>query len=248
MTRRGSLHLAGLDDVGIVRTRHLRMTEKVLESAVTHGEIILVYGDPGLGKTLSVAHLVEAHEVPHLWVQVAPKPSPKEVVVQLLKGIEGKFPSRGETLYEMSDRLIELLDDQPRIVVLDEAQNFTKVGIDQLRYIYDRSAAGFPLVLVGGASTNRVIGADPQLSDRVAGRVAFRPLADTELIGVLRQYHPYLGDADPGLIFDLNGKWARGMFRRWSKILKEGRSLAGGAGVLDEKTARAVLAKIGDGA
>jgi DNA transposition AAA+ family ATPase len=239
-------HVAGLVDVPVVRTPLLRMTERQVASAARYGEIILIYGAAGLGKTLAVRHAVEAQTMPHLWVQVGPLPSPKEVVVRLLKEIEGSFPSKGDTLYEMADRLIELLDDQKRIVVLDEAQNFSKAGIDQLRNIHDRST-GFPLILVGGATTNNVIGSDPQLNDRVAGRVAFRPLADTQLIGTLRSYHPYLGDADPTLIFEVNASYARGVFRRWARILKEAVELTGGGGTLDRKTARAVLAKIGGG-
>lgn len=241
------VHVSGLDAVPVVRTPLLRMTERQVTSAVDHGEIILVYGAAGLGKTLSVRQAVEAQTMPHLWVQVGPRPSPKEVAVRLLKGIEGEFPSRGETLYEMTDRLIGLLDDQPRIVVLDEAQNFSKAGIDQLRNIHDRSA-GFPLILVGGSQAHSVIASDPQLHDRVAGRVAFRPLADTQLIGVLRDYHPYLGEADPALLFEINATYANGVFRRWARILKEAVDLNGATGSLDPKTARAIMAKIGVGA
>lgn len=240
------VHIAGLDTVPVVRTPLLRMTERQVDSAVRHGEIILVYGAAGLGKTLSVRQAVESQSMSHLWVQVGPRPSPKEVVAELLKEVEGEFPKPGERQYELVDRLIAQLNDKPRIVVLDEAQNFSKLGIDQLRNIHDRSA-GFPLVLVGGSHTQSVIASDPQLHDRIAGRVAFRPLADTELIGVLRDYHPYLGEADPALIFQINAAYAQGVFRRWARILKEAVDLNGAKGVLDPKTARAVMARIGVG-
>lgn len=236
------IHVAGLNGVPVVETRQLRMTRSVVSSAVAYNEIVLIYGDAGLGKTLAVNQAVIAEPMPHLWVQIGPNPQPKEVVVRLIKAIEGDFPKG--TLYELVDQLIELLDDQPRIVVIDEAQNFGKKGIDQLRNIHDR--CGFPLILVGGAPTNAVIASDPQLNDRVAGRVPFAPLPKRELFNTLRAYHSYLGDADADLIYEIDQTYAKGVFRRWARILKEGLALTcdDSDAVLDRRTTRAILAKI----
>lgn len=239
-----SPHLPGLPDgMPTVATVPFRKTGAVVNTAIRDRGMAAFVGDAGLGKTFSVRHAVETADMPYIWVQVGPKPSTKEVTVRILKQLTG-----GRTdgpLYELTDTVIGELDAQPRIVVVDEAQNLKKAGIDQIRSIHDRSV-GFPLLFVGGQECGRTLRSDPQLADRIGGWVTFKPLTGPALYSTLNAYHPLLKATDPKTIARLDREYAKGAFRRWARIVKTVLELGReeDANGISQHTAKAVLAAI----
>lgn len=242
-------HLPGLpDDMPAVETFGFAKTQHAVASAVRLGTIAAFIGDAGLGKTFAVDHAVRRSPLPVIWIQVGPKPSPKEVTQMALKELTGTFSDR--PLYELSDDLIAELADDPHVVVVDEAQNLGKAGLDQVRYIHDRSRHRFPLLLVGGASCGEVLRADRQLADRVGAWVYFKPLAGPDLYRTLDTYHPFFAASDRDLLARIDDLYAAGVFRRWARVLQQGLLLAERARTPDrltEKVAGALLAMLADG-
>lgn len=236
-------HLAGLPDgCGLLETTGFRLTGQVLKQSVECGEIMAVTGKAGLGKTFAVDYHVRASGHPWVWVQIGPAPRPKEVTSRLLKEITGGFPKG--TLYELSDLLVDELRQNPRIVVIDEAQHLGSDGLQQVRYLHDRGADSFPLVLTGGEGCAETLQSDPQLADRVGGWVRFEPIPKDRLVGLLAGYHSFYAASDPELLLRVDDLYANGVLRRWARLLKTALALQPSAARLTPELARAVLAVI----
>lgn len=215
----GSRHLPGIpDSVATVATVGFQQTQVVVQKAVEHNEIAVFTGQAGLGKTFAVDYAVQEAPLPSLWIQIGPATTPKEVTARLSRELIGTFP-RG-VLYEITDELVAGLVDDRHIVVVDEAQNLNKKGLDQVRLLHDLSGAGFPLLFVGGARCAAVLASDAQLEDRVGGWVEFAPLTDRHLFAALDAYHPLLAHTDRHLLAAIDKAYARGVFRRWARFLK----------------------------
>ena len=238
-------HLRGLPAVPTISTRAFRKTQVVATDAAELREIALIAGNPGLGKSFAVHHFVTHQPLPWLWLDMPPKATPKELVVRILRAATGSCNAR-LPVYELADELCDHLAESPRIIVIDEAQNLDSKGLHQLRYLHDRSNADWALLFVGGVGAEKVIASDPQLDDRVSGRVLFEPLTAAVLLETLDAYHPFFARADRQLLLRIDADYARGVFRRWARLLQVGGRLAQSAGTdpLTLKVARAALSKL----
>lgn len=238
-------HLRGLPPVPTVATPGFRKTQVVAADATDLREIAVISGDPGLGKSFALYHFVANQDLPWSWLDMPPKASPKEIVVRLLRELTGGCDQR-RPVYELSDVLCEVLADEPRIVVIDEAQHLDSQGLHQLRYLHDRADADWALLFAGGVGCEQTLASDPQLNDRISGRVGFRPLADAELLATLDAFSPFFAGADRSLLLRVNESYARGVFRRWARLLQIGSRLAEAADTdrLTLQVARASLAKL----
>lgn len=238
-------HLRGLPPVPTVATPGFRKTQVVAADAADLREIAVISGDPGLGKSFSVYHYVANQSLPWLWLDMPPKATPKEIVVRLLRAVVGGCDQR-QPVYELADELCEALAEQPRIIVIDEAQHLDSHGLHQLRYLHDRSDADWALLFAGGVGCERVLASDPQLDDRISGRVRFRPLESGDLLDTLNAFSPFFARADRQLLLRVDETYAAGVFRRWARLLQVGSRLADRAGTdrLDLTVARAALAKL----
>lgn len=231
----GLRHLSGLpDDVPALKTVGFRTAQYVARGAVADGEIAAFTGRAGLGKTFAVDYAVRSFDMPWIWVQVGPSPRPKEVTARLLKAVYGSF-QKG-TLYEMTDMLVDELVAEPRIVVVDDSQNLDKDGLDQIRLIHDMGAAAFPLFFVGGEGCAQLLASDPQLADRVGGWVRFNPIPDDDVVPLLCEYHPFFEATDPDLLVQVNDSYAKGVLRRWARVLKVTLPLAANTATPDRLT------------
>lgn len=221
-------HLPGLPSgLPAVNTVAFRKTQMVARQAAADGSIAAFTGKAGLGKTFSVDHAVRSLDLGWVWVQIGPAPTPKEVTLRLLKALVGGFPAGA--LYELTDELVGVLVDEPRVVVIDDAQNLNKRGLEQVRYLHDLGCGAFPLFLVGGEQCAETLASDPQLADRVGAWMKFKPLSGKELHATLASYHPFYARSDRGLLDEVDSRYARGRFRRWAAFLKTALRLADNA-------------------
>lgn len=235
-------HLAGLDDAAVVATTAFRKTQVLCRQTADLREIGLVSGEPGLGKSFAVGEFARGCGLDTVWLQLPPRPTPKEITVRLLDQLVGAGDTR-DVLYDLTEELVAALAT-PRLVVLDEAQNLNTVGLNQVRYLHDRPETDFAMLLVGGAGCEDTIRRDPQLDSRVARRVRFAPLVGDELTDALRAFHPLLAASDAALLHELDERYARGVFRRWARIVQVAAPLAREAGTPDRLTMRVANATL----
>lgn len=214
-----SRHLRGLEPASTVRTRTFKTAQVVLRDVVNRNGITAVYGKPGNGKTFAVDHFLNHDPVMSdrawHWLDMPPTPAIKEVTQRLLAGIGVPFDRR-DTQYQLTDDLIPALEG--RVVVLDEAQNLTGPGLQQVRYLHDRGNGSWSLVLVGSTVDKTLSGA-AELSSRVSGWVRFEHMDQRVLLGALRGWHPVMTQLDPSLLLEIDEDYAHGNWRQWAQFL-----------------------------
>lgn len=235
------------DDAAVqdVRTPDVDRISDVLDFLVDAREIGAVLGGAGLGKTFATDLAARSTGIDVVTLDMPTRPAPKEVTVRMLKAVRG-FVDTAETQYELTEQIVEELADGPRVIVIDEAQNLTSEGLNQIRYLHDRPDADWALVLVGGQDAARTLHSQKQLESRVARWVEVAPLKGDMLISSLRSYHELFQFASTDLLFSIDKAFAHGTWREWARFLQAALRLRQRSGyeVLDTRFARAVIHEV----
>jgi len=120
-------------------------TPSALKFAHAHGEIGLIYGGAGMGKTATVRHY--RGERNNVWVATM---TPAHAgLVSALKGIAAAVGAEvsgngAEALYR---EIVRKVERSGGLLVIDEAQHLTVPALEQIRAIHD--ATGLGLAFVG---------------------------------------------------------------------------------------------------
>lgn len=225
-------HWIGLSDVDMVSTKQFEVAQVKLQRTVEIGGIAAISGLPGNGKTFSVDYFLHHHPAmrdrQHVWLTIERKPTTKAVTLRLMLAL-GMRPNPRDSEYILVEDLIPALQertrDRPLILCLDEAQNITTDGLQQLRYFHDRcrperpgDSIGWTLFLVG-STVDVGMGGAAELSSRVTSWVHFEALKDMELVTSLRSWHPLMKEIDPRLLLEIDHNTCRGNWRNWAQFL-----------------------------
>ena len=116
---------------------------EVIRLAHLDGEINVLYGAAGLGKTMILREYGAQHH-DALLIEADPGYTAR-VVLEELCGLLG-LSKRGN-MHELSESCIAALRDSGRILMVDEAENLPYRALETLRRIHDK--AGIGLVLAG---------------------------------------------------------------------------------------------------
>jgi AAA domain len=235
-------HFLELEHARTLDTDHLLLARRAVRDAASANAMAVVHGEAGLGKTFAVETALHKADRPVLWATFPSKPTPRLIAATLLELLTGR-PTRLDR-FRAINRLVELLADRDRFVVIDESQLLNGDCIELLRYIHDQPTTRFALVLVGGNGTWRVLSAEPMLASRIFRRVRFQPLRRPEILGQLPGYHPLYETVDPGLIGWIDDVFAHGNLRDWAAFTLSAVALAQETGKpgLDEQITRNVFA------
>src|SRR5271157_6181833 len=98
---------------------------------------------------------------------------------------------------EFWDRM-QATKDPTDLIIVDETDHLRMSGLEQLRAIFDQGGMG--LVLIGMPGLEKRLARYPQLYSRVGFVHEFHSLAETELLGLLRQ-----GWKPPGVALPSDG-------------------------------------------
>ncbi|WP_052666750.1 ATP-binding protein [Nitriliruptor alkaliphilus] len=219
-----------------VFTDQLRHAHLCCRDTVRGRTIGLITGDPGLGKTHAVDRYFTEHRIPH--VRVEPSAlgrSPKSVLYRLLSVLRPEIKPRG-TAIELVDELKEILAEEPRTLIIDEAQRLDVTGLNLIRELHDAPQTDFPLLLVGGAGVTRTLATDPALLSRVERTSRFKPMKGSKLVAALHELHPLLAATDQSVLEDLDRRVCRGHWRDWLKVTRFVLDRAEAAGYPDKIT------------
>jgi hypothetical protein len=235
-------HFLDLEHARTLDTDHLLLARRAIRDANAANAMAVVHGEAGLGKTFAVETALDENARPVLWATFPSKPTPRLIAATLLELLTGR-PTRLDRFRAIS-RLVELLADRDRLIVIDESQLLNGDCIELLRYVHDQPTTRFALVLVGGNGTWRVLSAEPMLASRIFRRVRFQPLTRTEVLGQLPSYHPLFAGVDPELLGWIDDVFAHGNLRHWAAFTLSATALAQEAGRpgVDEQIARNVFA------
>ena len=208
-------HHLDLEGAEVMQTEAFLLAERAARDVATAGAIGVIHGVAGTGKTFAVQAAVDALPVPACCVQFPSRPSMLRIAQQLLHRLTGRKPAAGNR-FELSDRLVDLLAEHDRLIVVDEAQWLTRECIECLRHLHDDPATRFGLLLVGGDGCWQVLLREPMLRSRLYRRVTFTPLSSRAVLAIVPRYHRLYARADPELLLAINDRYAHGLFRHWA--------------------------------
>lgn len=212
----------GLAGAGIMKTLSFEMSQATLGRTVDLGDISVLNGQSGCGKTYSLQYFLTHH--PQMqgrqstYLEMPPRPSPTEVTHRVLQALTGARPPKAVE-NQLTDDLCSILQGSGWVVAIDEAHNLGGPGLQKLRYWHQRGEFSWTLILVGTRMVE-ALKAAPEIRNRVESLVSFEPLRDQELMSALRQWHPLLAATRPAVLRNLDAAYAQGVLRSWAKILR----------------------------
>ncbi len=233
-------HYLGLQGARTMATTALQLTRRAIGDLVDLQAMGVVYGPAGSGKTFAWQTAVAEFDVPVCAVQFPSRPSMLRVAQVLLGRLSAKTPKGSR--FTLSDELLDLLAERPRLVVIDEAQWLNRDCIEYVRHLHDDPTTKFALLLVGGNGCWDVLSREPMLRSRLFRRVPFAPLTPDGVLRVIPSYHPLYATVDPALLLLIDDVFAHGFFREWATFTHTAqRVCADRQTPLDEAIARAVF-------
>lgn len=233
-------HHLGLQ-ANTMATTSLQLTQRAVEDLVELEAMGVTYGPAGCGKTFAWQTAVRTLDVPVCAVQFPSRPSMLRVAQKLLSTLTGTKPEGSR--FDLSDELIDLLCEQPRLIVIDEAQWLNRDCIEYLRHLHDEPETHFALLLVGGEGCWQVRSREPMLRSRLYHRVAFKPMSPDAVLRVIPGFHPLYHAVPLELIALIDERFAHGYFREWATFTHAAQRICRQRGqALDEDVVRAVIA------
>ena len=144
-----------MDKIQVVHTQVLEEVTMAVSFAEAAGDISLIYGEAGLGKTVSLKEYAHLHpEAIYIELKDCDK-SVKGVCEKILDAI-GK--SQSGTDRKLVSAISDYLLSNPCLIIIDEAQHLSVRALENLRAINDVTESG--IVLCG----------NPTVYDRMHGR------------------------------------------------------------------------------
>lgn len=193
---------------------HTDLEEAVEEMTAVSG-MVIVDGPSGSGKTYGTQRACAATGVSTVTLRLGPRPGTAKVVRAIFAQLTGTAPPR---MADTTERQVEeLLAEQSRILVVDEAQKLGRDGVDQLVHLLEHPQAQFTLVLVGARLLQRLADHEEFLG-RAGRTVLFQRLRDDALVEYLTAYHPLLARTAPDLLRHIDNRRFRGNLRRWAQF------------------------------
>ena len=221
LKRRSALqpeHLPGLHGASTVETPGLREIRVAISHLFDDGGIILIDGNPGVGKTFGTKFVLSGVDVPVYWVDMPDRPRGKEANARIFTAVTGRRPPHRMTEFALTEETVDVLDGLSAVLVIDEAQNMTASALRQIRYLHDRPTTNALLILVG-PGVMKAVAQVPELDSRVSRRINVKELGTKHLHELLRQLHPILAATPFKVLVDL-GETAKGNLRRWARVLE----------------------------
>jgi hypothetical protein len=178
-----------------------------LEYAHMAGDITVVYGGSGVGKTESLKHYAGEH--PNVWIatmtpaHAGVSPSLEEIAFALdMRDVPGRSA-------RLMREIIRRLRDTRGLLIIDEAQHLLPAALEAIRSIHD--AAGMGLVLCGNESVySRLSGGKrsavfAQLYSRVGKRLRITGILKNDVVKVATAFEIF-GKKEQRTLWDIGKK------------------------------------------
>src|SRR5690606_29798518 len=127
--------LAGLTDTRVVRTAAFDDLASAAAFIVPRAEVLVVQGEPGVGKTVLTDDFAEHATLPVTTIDLPPRQSSRDIVRALHQAIvvgddDGLLPER-----DLQDDLIIALTE-PRIVIVRNVQRLSTEAAGQIEWLH----------------------------------------------------------------------------------------------------------------
>lgn len=228
-----------------VETPTGRRIEQALAFAQSEPTIVVIYGNPGIGKTTSIARYERANV--NVWVATCNPASGG--LAATLQQVAGAVGLRGlpTTPYQLSCDIITKLRGTRGLLIVDESQDLSPQAYNQLRSIHD--ATGVGLCLCGNEEVySKVTGRAnrayfAQLASRIGRRMQLRSVTPEDVDAFLAPWG-ITGGAE--VEFAKHVALGAGGLRSLYQCLRQAHIAAHGAGrPIDVKLMRDARAALG---
>ncbi|MCP1773471.1 DNA transposition AAA+ family ATPase, partial [Neisseria perflava] len=125
-------------EIAFVETKTVRRIAEVMRDAHQGGEVAVIYGQAGLGKTRAVRHYCEGSPAAVL-VEANPSFTARVLMQKLAEGCK---VSAAGSLNEVYEAVADRLRDTGRLIVVDEAENLPLRALEILRRLHDETDCG----------------------------------------------------------------------------------------------------------
>jgi DNA transposition AAA+ family ATPase len=251
-----------------------KLLEHQLRLGLRGVESTLMHGPPGVGKTAAVSRYLDGIRRSQMAEQLATGQLPAEILFYETSKASGpktvladiyslliRRPISKRSRQDWSptlyvDQITErVIDDNVRLIIIDEAQMIDAANIDLLRQLPDAAARrghSLRLFLIGNEGLVRNVRQTGQDGERFTGDVAYPALSPSIVAPHLGSFHPGLGALRDGLEAkawkalerDLLAA-AAGSFRRLTTLIENAHELALARGsAMIERDIRLAIAKI----
>ena len=174
-----SIRSAGLDvhrDLGVTGE-----VTALLAHAQAVGDVVLVHGQSGAGKSWAARHYCETHAVAW-YLQMTCAVRSLSGLLELVSEAVGAGAWHPSAL-KAERAVIERLRDRGALLVVDEAHHLTARLLDELRCI--RDVAGCGLALIGDNSLTATLTRCPQIVGRIGGRLQKKKPAEADVAAMV---------------------------------------------------------------
>lgn len=201
-----------------VETAHTQTLDEIIMAvsfAEAAGDISLIYGDAGLGKTVSLKEYVSTHpDVIYIELKDCDK-STKGVCEKILACI-GKEQRGVDRL--LVDTITDYLSCSPKLIIIDEAQHLSVRALENLRAINDSTETG--IVLCGNPTVyDRMHGRGQAHFAQLYSRIGIRRhITEPSLEDITAIFNPYALDKE-SLLYLHELALQRGGIRNCVKVL-----------------------------
>lgn len=157
--------------VGAARFVRMPTSDQIigtLEHAQLIGDLVLISGVPGVGKTTAMKHYRDTRT--NVWLAtMSPDTMPKTQMLMEI-GISLGLRAFGGDAARMRREICERVRDTGGLLILDEAQHLSAEALETARSIHDRTGIG--LAYAGDDKLWEKVSAYPQLSSRIGRRLS----------------------------------------------------------------------------
>lgn len=211
--------LNGLEnEAATVRTSVFEEIADRLQLAASVAGTLLVTGEHGSGKRFAVLTCVAEQRLPYHHVIVPVGASPKDMVRAMYEAV-----TREDDVFalrDMQDALIEVLAEEPRIVVVDGVDQLTAQAADQLNYLHRQPGAQWTMVLVGPTESMRAIRTSAALRGEILSWVEVPPLRGKDMLTAVGSLHSLFLLADADLITRIDEQVCKDLIKNWARFLQ----------------------------
>jgi DNA transposition AAA+ family ATPase len=202
--------------VSFIRTHTADRCLEVIKMAHLDGDINVIYGDAGMGKTM-VMRQYAAENRTAILVEADPGYTARVVLEELCNKLG---LNRRGNMHELSDAIITALQDSGRVLLIDEAENLPHRALEVIRRIHDKAGigvvlAGMPRLIVNLKGKR---GEFKQLYSRVGFALPLGEVLPREDIDAIAT--SVLTDAQDPTVGDALFTASRGNARRLFKLLR----------------------------
>jgi hypothetical protein len=206
----------------LVITDELRLLIAFASRAATGGDVVVVSGESGLGKTTMAGAVEAVATVRVARAEMQPRVRDKQVWRELALAVLGHVPAG--TADQLRLAIKARLMSQPTLLFVDDAHNVGLNCLLQLRWLHAATNRGFGLVLVG-VNLDEYLNREKQLRTRVTRRILVPQPDFTVLRPQLAQFHPILAGIGPRLLSWVNDVYCRNNWYEWSTYTQAVNSL-----------------------